>query len=168
MHRRDLGADHNVERWQAVGQLAWSFGRDKRNSLIATARTGQSIQARNEPQNYFQLGGLFNLSGAGQNLFSGRQMAFAMAQYQHRLSENSVLPIKMPAYLGASIEGGELWSRRSQVDAGDFRTAGSIYLAVDSPIGPIYVAYGRTEDSLEAVYLSLGWPFLSNQMRMGR
>ena len=111
---------------------------------------------------------MFNLSGAGQNLFSGRQMAFAMAQYQRRLSDTSVLPVKMPAYVGASIEGGQLWSRRSDVDVGDFMGAGSIYLAVDSPIGPIYFAYGRTEDSLDAVYLSLGWPFLSNQLRMGR
>ena len=52
--------------------------------------------------------------------------------------------------------------------ASDFITSGSIYLAVDSPLGPLYLAYGRSEDSLDAVYLSLGWPFLNNQFRMGR
>jgi NTE family protein len=95
-------------------------------------------------------------------------MAFAMVQYQHRLSDTSVLPFDMPAYVGASLEGGELWSDRSDVNSGDFINAGSVYLAVDSPIGAIYLAYGRTEDSQDALYLALGWPFLNNQLRIGR
>jgi NTE family protein len=46
--------------------------------------------------------------------------------------------------------------------------AGSIYLAINSPIGPIHFAYGRTEDSVDAIYLSLGWPFLAYGQRLGR
>ena len=166
--RSELGADTDFERWQAIAQGAFSFGAEDRNTIILTGRTGQSTDAPNDPQNYFQLGGLFNLSGLSQNQFSGRQVAFAMAQYQRRLSDTSVLPFNLPAYLGASIEGGELWSDRSDVSTSDFITGGSIYLAVDSPLGPLYFAYGRTEDSRDALYLSLGWPFLNNQFRIGR
>ena len=166
--RDELGADSDYERWQAIAQAALSFGPDDRNTIILTGRTGQSTNATNTPQNYFQLGGLFNLSGVSQNYFSGRQMAFAMMQYQHRLSDTSVLPFDMPTYVGASLEGGELWSDRSDVSSGDFVNAGSIYFAVDSPIGPVYFAYGRTEDSTDALYLALGWPFLNNQLRIGR
>lgn len=166
--RKDLGSDEDFERWQAIGQAAYSFGSDDRNTVIITGKTGQSIDAPNEPQNYFQLGGLFNLSGLNHNFFSGRQMAFAMAQYQRRLSSNSVLPIDLPVYVGASIEGGQLWSDRSEITSGEFINAGSIYLGMDSPIGPIYLAYGRSEDTQDAIYLTLGWPFLSNQTRMGR
>ncbi|RLQ21639.1 hypothetical protein DWB85_11535 [Seongchinamella sediminis] len=166
--RDELGADANFERWQAIAQGAFSFGANHRNTLIFTGRTGQSLDAPNTPANYFQLGGLFNLSGLPQNQLSGRQMAFAMAQYQRRLSGTSVLPFDAPAYLGVSIEGGEVWSRRPDVNAGDFMTGGSIYLALDSPLGPLYLAYGRSEDSQDALYLSLGWPFLNNQFRMGR
>ncbi|MEP5569559.1 MAG: patatin-like phospholipase family protein [Halioglobus sp.] len=166
--RDDFGADEDYERWQAIAQAALSFGAEDRNTIILTGRTGQSIDAPNSPENYFQLGGLFNLSGVSQNYFSGRQMAFAMMQYQRRLSDTSVLPFDMPTYVGASIEGGELWSDRSDVTSGDFINAGSIYFAVDSPIGPVYLAYGRTEDSTDALYLALGWPFLNNQLRIGR
>ncbi|MEH6586642.1 MAG: patatin-like phospholipase family protein [Halioglobus sp.] len=166
--REEMGSDEDFERWQAIAQGAFTFGAEDRNTIILTGRTGQSVNATNTPQNYFQLGGLFNLSGVSQNYFSGRQMAFAMAQYQHRLSDTSVLPFDMPAYVGASLEGGELWSDRSDVSSGDFITAGSIYLAVDTPIGPMYFAYGRTEDSQDALYLALGWPFLNNQLRIGR
>jgi NTE family protein len=163
-----FGSDTEFERWQAIGQAAFSFGKEQRNTLILTGKTGQSHDAPNEPQNFYQLGGLFNLSGLSQDYFSGRQMAFAMAQYQRRLSDTSVLPFDMPVYLGASIEGGQLWSDRADITTGEFINAGSVYFVVDSPLGPIYLAYGRSEDAKDAIYLSLGWPFLRNQMRMGR
>ena len=61
-----------------------------------------------------------------------------------------------------------MWSERSDISSGDFTNAGSIYLGMDSPIGPIYIAYGRSEKTQDAIYITLGWPFLSNQTRMGR
>ena len=163
-----FGADNDFERWQLFGQSAYSFGKDKGNTVLLTGRLAQSEDATNEPQNYYQLGGLFNLSGLSQNLYSGRQMALVMAQYQRRLSDRSVLPIDMPVYAGFSIEGGQLWSERSDIDYSDMITSGSIYLAIDSPIGPIYLAYGRTNESHDAIYLSLGWPFLTNNTTPGR
>ncbi|MEP4484062.1 MAG: patatin-like phospholipase family protein [Halioglobus sp.] len=166
--RTGLGSDASFERWMAIGQSAFSFGGEKRNTVIFTARTGQSIDAPNTPQNYFQLGGLFNVSGVAQNFFSGRQMAFVMGQYQRKLTANSVIPINLPVYAGFSVEGGRLWQDRSDVDLGDLTAGGSVYLGIDSPIGPMYLAYGRTEDDLNALYLSLGWPFLSNLNRLGR
>jgi NTE family protein len=164
----DLGADENFDRWKLLSQAAFSFGRDDANTVVLTGKTAQSIGALNQPQNYYQLGGLFNLSGLRQDALSGRQTLLVMGQYQRRLSENSVIPLNMPVYAGFSIEGGQLWSDRSEVDFGDLQGAGSIYLAIDSPIGPIYVAYGRTTESRDAVYLSLGWPFLGQSSRIGR
>ncbi|MEH6588877.1 MAG: patatin-like phospholipase family protein [Halioglobus sp.] len=164
----DMGADQDFERWQVLAQAAFSFGADDRNTVIITGKTAQSEDAANEPQNYYQLGGLFNMSGLQQDALSGRQMAFAMAQYQRRLSENSVIPLDMPVYAGFSLEGGQLASTRSELDFGDMKGAGSIYLAIDSPIGPLYLAYGQTSDSRSAVYIALGWPFLGQNTRIGR
>jgi NTE family protein len=166
--REDLGSDYNFERWHAIGQSAFSWGSDKRNTVILTARTGQSVGALDTPQNYYQLGGLFNLSGVSQNILSGQQMAFAMAQYQRRLTASSVLPFDLPTYIGASFEGGQTWTERSEVSSSDLISAGSVYLAVSSPIGPLYLAYGRTEGSRSALYIALGWPFLNSQMLIGR
>ena len=163
-----FGASNDFDRWQLFGQGAYSFGKNKGNTVLLTARLAQSEDATSEPQNFYQLGGLFNLSGLSQNLYSGRQMAFAMAQYQRRLSDRSVLPIDMPVYAGFSVEGGQLWSEHSDIDYGDLILSGSIYLAIDSPLGPIYFAYGRTDESQDAIYISLGWPFLSNNTTPGR
>ncbi len=38
----------------------------------------------------------------------------------------------------------------------------------DSPRGPLYLAYGRTDESHDAIYFSLGWPFLTNNTVLGR
>ena len=164
----NLGASNDFDNWQLFGQAAYSFGQNKGNTVLLTGRLGQSEDATSEPQNYYQLGGLFNLSGLSQNFYSGRQMAFVMAQYQRRLSDRSVLPTDMPVYAGFSVESGQLWSEHSDIDYGDMITSGSIYLAIDSPLGPLYFAYGRTSESLDAIYLSLGWPFLSNNTTPGR
>lgn len=60
-----------------------------------------------------------------------------------------------PIYLGASLENGGLWNQDSIKDA-PLYTAGSAFIGVDSPIGPIVLAYGRTEQNHESVYLSIG------------
>jgi len=163
-----VGASNTFESWQLFGQTAFSFGKELGNTVLFTGRLAESKNATKDPQNFYQLGGLFNLPGVSQNFFSGRQMAFVMAQYQRRLSNRSVLPIDMPVYLGFSVEGGGLWSERSDIKFDSMIASGSIYLAIDSPLGPIYLAYGRTNESHDAVYLSLGWPFLTNNTTPGR
>ena len=137
-------------------------------NLVFTARTILQDDAPLSPQYFSTLGGLFNLSGIAQDLLSGRQKAFLMAQYQRKLTRSGVLPIDVPVYVGASVEGGNLWQDKDDVDLGDLVMAGSIYLAVNSPLGPIYVAYGRNEEELDAIYLSIGWPFLSPASRIPR
>jgi NTE family protein len=164
----DVGADQDFYRWQVLAQAAFSFGADDKNTVILTGKTGQSEDAVNEPQNYYQLGGLFNLSGLQQDVFSGRQMVFTMAQYQRRLSDNSVLPLNMPIYAGFSVEGGQIESERSDLDLKNLQGAGSVYLAIDSPLGPLYLAYGQTTNSRSALYIAIGWPFLGHNTRIGR
>jgi NTE family protein len=165
---RDWGADKDFERLLVFGQGAFSFGHELRNTVLFTTKLGQTWSASNEPQNYFQLGGLFNSSGLAQDFYSGRQMGFLMARYQRKLSDDSVIPLNMPIYAGVSLEGGQLWSHRDEMDFGDLLVSGSLYLAIDSPLGPIHLAYGRTEESQDAIYLSLGWPFSAGGNRLRR
>ncbi len=41
----------------------------------------------------------------------------------------------------------------------DVMVAGSVFLGLDSPIGPVYLAYGHAEGGNDSVYLFLGQPF---------
>ena len=61
-----------------------------------------------------------------------------------------------PAFIGASLEYGNAWATREAISFDDALLGGSIWVGIDTPIGPIYGAYGRTRDRDSAFYLVLG------------
>jgi NTE family protein len=70
----------------------------------------------------------------------------------------SALGLLDGAYVGGSLETGCL---AALVIAGQHpttRVGASLYFAFDTPLGPVYLAYGHGEGSNQAVYLFLGQP----------
>ncbi|MEO8188471.1 MAG: hypothetical protein ABI580_14035, partial [Burkholderiaceae bacterium] len=72
-------------------------------------------------------------------------------------------PIVEDVHLGVSLEGALLnpvipvW--RGRVVTGDLKVfAGSIFVGVDSPLGPLFVGFGYANSDNKAVYLFLGRP----------
>jgi NTE family protein len=61
-------------------------------------------------------------------------------------------------YAGASLEAGNAWARRSDVQFSDLRKAGSVFLGMDSIIGPLYLGWGHTFGGDSSFYLFLGRP----------
>nr|VVV03109.1 putative NTE family protein [Aliivibrio wodanis] len=101
------------------------------------------------------LGGFLRLSGTPKDSLTGQNLIFGSFVYRYRLMDNDFGLFQSPIYLGASVENGGLWNEESFKDAPIY-TAGSIFAGIDSPIGPIILAYGRTEQNHESVYLSIG------------
>jgi len=62
-------------------------------------------------------------------------------------------------YLGATLEAGNVWDDRDDMAFDDLIVAGSVFVGLDSPIGPVYFAYGHAEGGNDSVYLFLGQPF---------
>jgi NTE family protein len=65
----------------------------------------------------------------------------------------------VPAYLGVSFEAGNVWQKRSQMSFGDARKDASVFLGLDTPIGPVYLGTGYEERGSAAFYLFLGRTF---------
>src|SRR5262245_9427845 len=63
------------------------------------------------------------------------------------------------AYAGASVELGNVWQDASDVSLADTIPAGSMLLGLDTPIGPVYLGYGRTENDDQSFYLYVGPQF---------
>ncbi len=61
--------------------------------------------------------------------------------------------------MGGPREGGNVWQDDDDVGFDDLRLAGSVFVGLDSPIGPVYLAYGHAEGGNDSVYLFLGQPF---------
>ncbi len=52
-----------------------------------------------------------------------------------------------------------MWSDRSDMGFDDLIVAGSGFTGVDTPLAPVYLAYGHAEGGNDSVYLFLGQTF---------
>ncbi len=133
---------------------AFAFTR-QRNTLLVNGIYNATISGTAPIQSLFTLGGFGRLSGFTAREISGQHVALAVLAYYRRLNESSVLPI----YAGMTLETGNAWDDRSDISFSDSITAGSLFLAVNTVIGPVYLAYGYAEGGTDAVYFFLGRPF---------
>ena len=110
-----------------------------------------------EDRGGFSLGGFLNLSGTPVGAVSGSQAAIAAALAYYRVGE---LPrgVGRNWYAGVSLEAGNAWQRRADVDSSDVQKAASLFLALDTIVGPLYLAWGHTFGGDSAFYLFLGRP----------
>lgn len=105
------------------------------------------------------LGGYRNLSGFNKNEISGRYKAYGSILYNYRLAKNDFGAFKFPVYLGLSLETGNVWNDHDDIELSDTIDSGSVSIGVDSNIGPVILAYGRTSTGEQSVYFFLGSPF---------
>ena len=107
-------------------------------------------------QDFYSLGGLFDLSGLAQDAISGPQFGIARAIYYRRIGSGQDGLFDVPTYLGFSLELGNVWLRRSDVSASSALFNGSAFLGFDTVLGPVYFAAGFGEGGDKTLYLLLG------------
>ncbi|MEZ9720778.1 patatin-like phospholipase family protein [Vibrio splendidus] len=130
----------------------------EKHTLVAKLDYG-IVESKNSvfPIDPKELGGFLNLSGIPRNSMIGQNLAYTSLIYRYKWFENDFGLFKSPFYVGASIEHGGVWSNNDlSIDEAPMFTAGSVFAGVDSPLGPIILAYGRTEDNYDSVYLIIG------------
>lgn len=139
-------------------KAAHSFSR---HTLVANLDVGV-VKSKNSsiPIDPREIGGFLHLSGIPRNSLIGQNKAFSSLVYRYKWFDNDFGLFTSPFYLGASLEYGGVWSDPdiSLRDAPVY-TAGSVFAGVDSPIGPIMLGYGRTEQRFDSVYLIVGTTF---------
>ncbi len=126
------------------------------DSLHLGGRFGASNRRDNTQATDFNLGGFLNVSGLRTDQLNGDYLGFVRAVYYHKMG-----PLRYVGrawYLGGSLEFGNVWPTRSDVNFGDAYKAASAFLAADTYIGPFYFAYGRTNRGESSWYLFVGRP----------
>ncbi len=152
--RESLGADADADRVTADLQLAHSMGR---SSYLLWLSGGSIVSGPQDVvQDFYSLGGLFNLSGLPPDALSGPHYGMARAIYYRRLGSGGEGFFNVATYAGVSFELGNVWSRRGDISAGTARRNGSAFIAFDSPLGPVYLAAGYDEQGGNSFYLLLG------------
>ena len=128
-----------------------------RLTLLGIANTRRSLDDRGA----FGLGGLFNLSGTPPGAIVGSQAGFAaLLGYWHMGRTRGALGGDW--YAGVSLEAGNAWDRSSGIPRGEVHKAASAFLGLDSILGPVYLAYGKTFGGESAWYVFLGRPTYRN------
>ncbi len=152
--RQGLGADAKSDRVSFDFQLARSHGR---STWVLSASGGAVVSGPDDQvQDFYSLGGLFNLSGLSPDAISGPHFAVARAIYYRRIGSGQEGFLNVPIYLGGSLERGNAWDDRSDMSFGSARTNGALFLGFDTFLGPVYLAAGFDEEGGRSFYLLLG------------
>ena len=149
--REGLGADSKFDQLSLKGSLIFTH---KRNTFAASGLYSSTIKGTAPVQNLFTLGGFGRLSGFTSRQLSGQHSALGLLSYYRRLNSST----RNPIYAGFTLESGNVWDVRSDMSLDDTIQAGSIFLGLNTIIGPIYIAYGRAEGANEALYFFIGKP----------
>ena len=147
-----LGAGEDYRAWTA--ELSQALARGQ-HSLVLGAEFASVYDGTAPFQEASTLGGFFRLSGLPVDARIGQHLALHRAAYYYRVRESPILPI----YLGATAEAGQVWAARDQIDFAELDVAGSLFIGIDSPIGPLYIGAGLAEGGNRSMYIFLGQPF---------
>jgi NTE family protein len=136
---------------------AYSFGRD---TLAFSASGGVTLQAQVSDLNLlFPLGGFLNLSGLRADSLLGPDFGIARALYYRQIGRGGPGYLDVPTYIGMSLEVGNVWQSRSQASFGNTQKDASIFLGMDTFLGPLYLASGFDTHGNQQFYLFLGRTF---------
>jgi len=152
--RESLGADYDSDRLTMDWLLARSWGRD---TGVLWVTGGSNISAPADAvQDFFTLGGLFNLSGRVADSLAGPHFAIARGLYYRQIGRGGQGFLDVPSYAGVSLELGNVWDRRGDIGFGGARLNGAGFIGLDTPLGPVYLAVGFDEGGGNSFYLLLG------------
>jgi NTE family protein len=136
---------------------AHSFGRD---TLSFSASGGATLQAKlTDINQLFALGGFLNLSGLRAASLTGPNFGIARVLYYRQIGRGGPGYLDVPTYLGVSLEAGNVWQKRSDARFSNTQKDASLFLGMDTFLGPVYLASGFDEHGNQAFYLFLGRTF---------
>ncbi len=147
-----IGAASDYQQAYLGAAKAWSSGK---NTVQLNLQAGYSFEDAVPIERWYELGGFGRLSGLAPDQLSGRQLGLVTLAYYRRLNDIDIFPV----FAGFTVETGNVWREQADVSFSSLRYSGSVFLGADTPIGPIYLAYGHSNDGEGAVYFYLGNPW---------
>lgn len=140
-------------RVSADGTMVQSFG----GHTLSWYMRGVAVQQPDDSGlGGYTLGGFHQLSGYQPNQLSGNALLFTRATYYRRLNDSPFL--SRGFFVGGTLEAGNTWTSRRDINPKDLRYAGSIFLGSDTGLGPLYVGLGYAPKAGTSLYVFIGRP----------
>lgn len=146
-----LGADDDFSQSLLAAGGAHTWGR---NTVFGALQFDYTAYGTAPVQNRIRIGGFTRLSGFTQDELSGQQVLLLRSGFYRRLGNIQWLP----AYAGVSLEYGNVFEERDDISLTPSKAllGGSVFLGLDTILGPIYLGYGHAEGGNDSIYLYLG------------
>ncbi len=154
-HAKELGSDERYRQWLIELNKPLNWGA---NTWILGGRYARTLDAKEVVSSSYQIGGAQKLSGYRENALAGQNVSIARVVYYRRLTPVRAFSLGLPVYSGLSVERGRVWNQSNALDSG-YINAMSVFVAVDTPLGPLNFSYGINDDDENALYLNLGRSF---------
>jgi NTE family protein len=152
--RQVLGAADSYKK--VSGTLGAAFALGPQHSLQLGFRGAGPVGGGTLPTyELFSLGGFLQLSGYKNGQLVGNELAFGRLIYNYRVTAPGLLD---GAYLGVSMEVGRIGDGVTGAGSAATRYGNALYFAFDTPVGPMYIAYGRGDHNNQSAYFFLGRP----------
>lgn len=150
--RRSLGADEDFEQYNFDGFYAYGFGA---HSVQAGLRYHTTLSGVAPLQSTYRVGGFSRLVGYQPNEIFGQHYGVLLGGYSYRMASL----LNQPAVLGVMLEYGDVWQQRDDMSFADSILHGSVYVGIDSWIGPILLGLGAREGGNTNLFLEVGHRF---------
>ena len=149
INRTGLGASEDYDQVLFGGRITKSW---RENTLIFGLDYQTTTNGLAPPERLFRAGGLFNLSGFEFNQLNGQHYGRLMGQYRLAFRDMGLATVSF----GASLEYGNVWQDKSDIEFDDGLFAGSLFLGAKTMIGPVFFGLGYAEGGSKSLYLYLG------------
>jgi len=148
---RSLGADEGFNQLEFSLFASHTFGL---HNILWGGQYNTSLDENFSIYSWYAGGGFLNMSGFEPNSLIGPHYGQVMLGYRYQVGKSGL----MPGYAGMTLEYGNATQKRSEIFSEGLLN-GSFYLAYSSPLGPIYLGVGWSEQRSAIYFLRLGTVF---------
>lgn len=154
--REELKADNEYDAFSIEALQAVEY---RKNRLVLSFAFHSAIKGSLPVQKQFSRGGLLNTTGLGQDVQVGQHASRANVVWYRPLNSEQISALNFPVYYGASAGVDGVFQEKADIKPQNLALAGNIFLAADTPVGPVFLGLGATEAKGFSALLSLGVTF---------
>ena len=103
------------------------------------------------------LGGFNNLSGYTANQLMGDNITYGNIRVE-KIIGRMPMGLRGDMRLGIAVEAGKVGTPYTETELTGWIRSGAIYIGGETPLGPVYLGYGRSDQGASSLYLFLGTP----------
>lgn len=130
-----------------------------RNTLTLSISGGSTLNRVTDLRMEFPLGGFLNLSGLRQYSLYGPHYGIGRLLFYRQIGRGGPGYFDVPVYLGMSLEAGNVWQNMGDARLDNLHKDASLFLGLDTFLGPVYIGSGFDDHGDQAFYLFLGRTF---------